>query len=248
MTFSDRYAPDTTVGPSYPSAFGITFTPTISGIAIAVAGVAAAGWLAVNFIGPKFAEMQELNSSIAQKQQNLSGKQQTVKDIQAIVARVNQAQARNQDVRSLFSTQQALDTLLLDLNRIIVASNAQLQRFVPDYASSGTLADSSLGPELNNKLKRQVTDVAFEGSFTQTLAIMRAIDRLQTVLVLRDFKMSLKPAGSGPNATANNLVTCSFKLYAYVPLTDEELAAVRAQQAAASQASQAKPAGSAPAQ
>ena len=243
MTFSDRYAPDTVTGPAYPSAFGITFTPTVSGIALAVVGVAAAGWLALTFIGPKFSEMQELRDSIAQKQANIQSKQQTVQNLQAIVARVNQAQTRNRDVRSLFSTQQALETLLLDLNRIIVASGAQLQRFVPDYATSGILTDSSLGPELNSKLKRQVTDVAFEGSFTQTLAIMQAIDRLQTVLVLRDFKMTLKPPGSGPNA-ANNTVSCSFKLYAYVPLTDEELTAVRAQQEAA--ANQAKPAGDAP--
>jgi type IV pilus assembly protein PilO len=244
MTFSERYSPDSTVeGPSYPTAFGITFTPTISGLLLALVGLGAAGWMALNFIGPKVSEMQELKNSISQKQESLDSKTKTVSEVQAIVARVNQAQAKNKEVRGLFSTQQALDTLLLDLNRIIVSSKAELQKFTPDYASSGTLADSSLGPELNNKLKRQVTDVAFEGNFTQTLAIMRAIDRLQTVLVLRDFKMSLKPAGSGPSAAPNNIVTSSFKLYAYVPLTEEEVAAVRAQQAAA--ASQAKPGNSA---
>ncbi len=241
MTFSERYSPDnsTVSGPSYPTAFGITFTPAISGLLLAIVGAGAAGWMALTFIGPKFSEMQELSNSISQKQESLDSKTKTLSDVQAIVTRVNQAQAKNKEVRGLFSSQQALDTLLLDLNRIIVSSNAELQKFTPDYASSGTLADSSLGPELNNKLKRQVTDVAFEGNFTQTLAIMRAIDRLQTVLVLRDFKMSLKPAASGPSATPNNIVTSSFKLYAYVPLTEEELAAVRAQQAAAT--SQAKP-------
>jgi type IV pilus assembly protein PilO len=146
---------------------------------------------------------------------------------------VNQAKAKNAEVRGLFSTQKALDTLLLDLNRIIVSSNAQLQKFTPDYGMSGTLTDSSLGPELNNQLKRQVTDVAFEGNFNQTLEIMRTIDRLQTVLVLRDFKMELKPATTGPGAGPTNIVTCSFKLYAYVPLTEEELAALQKQSAAA---------------
>jgi type IV pilus assembly protein PilO len=245
MTFSERYSPDSTIQePSYPSAFGITFTPSVSGIVLAVVGVAAAGWMALTFIGPKLSEMQELNNSISQKKESLASQQKTLNEIQTIVARVNQAQSKNKEVRGLFSTQQALDTLLLDLNRIIVTSNAQLQKFTPDYASSGTLVDGSLGPELNNKLKRQVTDVAFEGNFTQTLEIMRTIDRLQTVLVLRDFKMLLKPAASGPSATPNNIVTCSFKLYAYVPLTEEELVAIRAQEAAA--ASQAKPEGSAP--
>jgi type IV pilus assembly protein PilO len=235
MTISDRYAPgsDGLSAPAYPSAFGITFTPTISGILIALLGVGVAGWMAITFAGPKLAETQELRDSIAKKEQDLKQKEATVRDIQQIIARVNQAKAKNAEVRGLFSTQKALDTLLLDLNRIIVSSNAQLQKFTPDYGMSGTLTDSSLGPELNNQLKRQVTDVAFEGNFNQTLEIMRTIDRLQTVLVLRDFKMELKPATTGPGAGPTNIVTCSFKLYAYVPLTEEELAALQKQSAAA---------------
>jgi type IV pilus assembly protein PilO len=225
---TERYAPgtDTLAGPTYPTAFGITFTPTVSGILIALAGAALAGWMALNLIGPKLAETQALRDRIAQKEQDLKQKEATVRDIQAIVARVNQAKVRNTEVRGLFSSQQLLDTLLLDLNRIIASSNAQLQKFTPDYGLSGTITDSSLGPELNNKLKRQVTDVAFEGTFNQTLEIMRTIDRLQTVLVLRDFKMELKPPAGGENPGPANITTCSFKLYAYVPLTKEELAAL----------------------
>jgi hypothetical protein len=83
--------------------------------------------------------------------------------------------------------------------------------------------------ELNNKIKRRVTDVAFEGTFNQTLEIMRTIDRLQTLLVLRDFKMELKAPTGTPGGAPDNLVTCSFKLYAYVPLTEEELAALAQQ-------------------
>ncbi|MGB8700108.1 MAG: pilus assembly protein PilO, partial [Thermosynechococcaceae cyanobacterium] len=132
-----------------------------------------------------------------------------------------------------------LDTLLLDLNRIIISSNAQLQKFTPDYGLSGTVTDSSVGAELNNKIKRQVTDVAFQGTFTQTLEIMRAIDRLQTVLVLRNFKMELQGDNSPQSTAPKNIVTCSFKLYAYVPLTEEELAILQKQQAAANQSNSA---------
>ncbi|WP_404784636.1 YlbF family regulator [Altericista sp. CCNU0014] len=249
MTVSDRFSPGSS-GPdasAYPTAFGVTFTPTVSGILIALAGLGLSGWMAFNLIGPKLSEMQELQSNIAQKQQKLDQQQKTVQDIQKIVARVNLAIDKNKQVRGLFSTQQALDTLLLDLNRIIVSSNAQLQKFTPDYGLSGVVADSSVGVELNNKIKRQVTDVSFEGTFNQTLAIMRTIDRFQTLLVLRDFKMELKPENtSTPGAAPTNLVTCSFKLYAYVPLTEEELAALQKQTAAASPA---KPSGqAAPAQ
>jgi type IV pilus assembly protein PilO len=237
MTVSDRFPSNSSLGAStYPTAFGITFTPTVSGILIALAGVGLAGWMAFNLIGPKLSEMQERQGNIAQKEQKLQQQQETVRDIQKIVARVNLAVDKNKQVRGLFSTQQALDTLLLDLNRIIVSSNAQLQKFTPDYGLSGTVADSSVGAELNNKIKRQVTDVAFEGTFNQTLAIMRTIDRFQTLLVLRDFKMELKPENtSTPGAAPSNMVTCSFKLYAYVPLTEEELAALQKQTAASSQ-------------
>jgi type IV pilus assembly protein PilO len=245
MTISDRFPPGNSGlgAPAYPTAFGITFTPTVSGILIALAGVGLAGWMAFTFIGPKISEMQELQGNIAHKEQKLQQQQETVRDIQKIVARVNLAVDKNKQVRGLFSTQQALDTLLLDLNRIMISSNAQLQKFTPDYGLSGTVADSSVGAELNNKIKRQVTDVAFEGTFNQTLAIMRTIDRFQTLMVLRDFKMELKPENtSTPGSTPSNLVTCSFKLYAYVPLTEEEVAVL--QKPAAS--GQAQPSGKVP--
>jgi type IV pilus assembly protein PilO len=84
MTFSERYTPDnsTIEGPSYPTAFGITFTPSISGLLLAIVGVGAAGWMALNFIGPKFSEMQELSNSISQKQESLNSKKQTLSDVQ----------------------------------------------------------------------------------------------------------------------------------------------------------------------
>jgi type IV pilus assembly protein PilO len=229
MTISDRYAPGNSgmSAPAYPTAFGITFTPTVSGILIALAGVGVAGWMAFNLVGSKLSETQELRDKIGQKEQKLEDQQKTVRDIQKIVARVNAAVDKNKQVRGLFSTQKDLETLLLDLNRIIVASKAQLQKFTPDYGLTGTVADSSVGVELNNKIKRRVTDVAFEGTFNQTLEILRTIDRLQTLLVLRDFKMELK--ASTPGGAPDNLVTCSFKLYAYVPLTEEELAAIAKQ-------------------
>ncbi len=227
MTVSDQFSPgsENYGDPAYPTVFGITFTPSVSGILIGLAGLGVAAWMAFTFVGPSFTQIGETSSRVAQKELDLQQKQQTVQEIESIIARVNQAKAQNADVRGLFSTQQALDTLLLDLNRIIVATNASLEQFNPNYEMSGIITDSSVGPELNNKLKRQVTDVSFEGNFNQTLQIMQAIDRLQTVLVVRDLKMELQAAPSEPGNAPTNIVTSSFKLFAYVPLTEEELAA-----------------------
>lgn len=231
MTATGGFArEDELLGPSYPTLFGITFTPTVSGVLAAVVGVGLAAYVGTQLVSPKYAEYQELQESVAQKKTDLEQKEATTQRVDEIVAQLKRAQLENQGVRALFSDQQALDTLLLDLNRVIVASNAQLQTFKPDYASSGIVTDGSLGAPLDNKIKRQVTSVSFQGTFNQTLQIMQAIDRLQTVLVVRDLSMELqKPEEFGPR----NLVKSTFNLHAYVPLSAEEAAAA---QAAAAQA------------
>lgn len=237
------YAPGTD-GPSYPTAFGITFTPTVSGAAIGIVGALAAAWMAMNLLGPAYTKVQEVQGRVTQKQQNVRQQDKLLKEFEQVEARVNKAKAENTQVRGLFSNQQALDTLLLDLNRLISTNSAEMQKFVP--VSSGVVNDGSLGPELNNKLKSQVTTVEFTGTFNQTLEIMRAVDRLQTVLVLKEFKMDLQqPSGSKEKPAPTNLVKSSFKLYAYVPLTEEEIAKLQAETGAAQPAGQAAPAGGA---
>lgn len=216
--------------PSYPSAFGITFTPQVSGVCVGVAGLALAAYLGTQFVLPTYTQYQTYRESIAQKELDLQQQVQTAKRVNQIVASLNRAKAENTAVRSLFSSQKALDTLLLDLNRVVVGNSAQMLEFTPDYAVSGPVTDSSLGPELNNKIKRQVTSVAFRGTFSQTLKIMQAIDRSQTVLVLQDLTVELPKQSKQQEALVprQNLVKSSFKLYAYVPMTAEESSAAEA--------------------
>lgn len=226
MTATGGFArEDELLGPSYPTLFGITFTPTVSGILAAVVGVGLAAYVGTQLVSPKITEYQGLQESVEQKKTDLEQKEATTQRVDEIVARLNRAKRENSEVRTLFSDQKALDTLLLDLNRVIVSSNAELQTFKPNHSSSGTVTDSSLGAPLNSKIKRQVTAVSFQGTFNQTLQIMQAIDRLQTVLVVRDLSMELKkPEKFGPR----NLVKSTFNLHAYVPLSAEEAAAARA--------------------
>ncbi len=227
--------------PSYPTAFGITFTPKVQGVLIALAGVGLAGYLGSQFIGSTYEEFQNVNQRVEEKELSLSQKEATAKKVNDIVASLNQAKAENAEVRGLFSSQEALDTLLLDLNQLIVSTDATLLKFTPEYGLSGVINDSSVGLPLNNKLKRQVTSVSFEGNFSQTLTVMQAIDKLQTVLVVRDLSVVL-PGNRGPQSEKpSNLVKSTFKLYAYVPLTPEEAAAAQAAaQAAAAKAAEAK--------
>ena len=195
---------------SYPTAFGITFTPKVIGVVTALGGIALAGYIGVKMVGPQIETSQTLKESIANKELELDKKTTQIARRNEIVAELNKARSKQKEVLGLFSSQKALDTLLLDLNRVISTSNATLSKFTPNYESSGIVSDGSLGPELNYKLKRQVTNVAFSGTFAQSLSIMQAVDKLQTVLVIQDLKMevvSSKTNGGEPR------VNSAFKLF-----------------------------------
>lgn len=225
MTLTGEYAPVPEItAPPYPTIFGVTLTPTVSGALIAVAGFGLAAYLGTQMVLPALDQMQTLNNNIAQKEADVAQKAAVVKQVNEVVASLNRAKAQNQQVRGLFSTQEALGTLLLDLNQVISKNQARLLKFEPDYASSGIVSDGSIGPELNGKLKRQVTNISFQGTFPQTLNILKTLDRLQTLLVIQNFTTELKQTSTADKKPVT-LINSSFKLVAYVPLTPEELAA-----------------------
>jgi type IV pilus assembly protein PilO len=210
--------------PSYPTAFGITLTPQILGVVAALAGIGLAGYIGAKMVMPQIEQSQETKASIDLKQRDFDKKTATIARRDELVAQLTQEKAKQGEVLGLFSDQKSLDTLLLDLNRVITTSNANLSNFTPNYETSGIVSDGSLGPELNYKLKRQVTDVSFAGTFAQSLSIMQAIDRLQTVLVIQDLKMNVVKSES----LGEPDVTSTFKLFAYVPLSAEEAQVAKA--------------------
>jgi type IV pilus assembly protein PilO len=236
----------------YPALFGISLTPKLSGILIAALGLGGALYLGNQFVLPAYQNFQELKTNVATKEAELQQKTETVRRIDEIIASLNQAKAVNTEVKALFSDQETLETLLLDLNQLIVQTKAQLVTFTPDYTTSGPVTDGSLGPELNGKLKRQVTSVAFDGTFNQTLTIMRNLERLQTFLVVKDFSAEL-PGNTGSTNTSNTAgqpgqpqksqdqIRSTFKLHAYVPLTPEEAAAAAKTTAAPAESEQSAP-------
>jgi type IV pilus assembly protein PilO len=220
MTLSGNLEP---MEPAAPKLFGISFTPPILGGLLALLGIGLAGYLSTLLVMPKLDEINQLSSSIEEKKNTLAQQKQLVQQVEEIKQRLAKAQAQNKEVRGLFSTQAALDTLLLDLNRVISQSGAALLKFEPDYAASGIVTDGSIGPELNGKIRRQVTTVSFQGSFSETLTVLQRIDQLQTLLVIQGYTTEVK------DDTAEKIIvdplTSNFKLIAYIPLTEEELLA-----------------------
>ncbi|MDS3862083.1 pilus assembly protein PilO [Thermosynechococcaceae cyanobacterium BACA0444] len=202
--------------PSYPTVFGVTFTPIVTGILIAVGGLLVAAYLGSILVAPKLEEATALQLELSQQEDDLKQREETLKQLNKVVADLDQAKVNNQQVRTLFADQKALDTLLLDLNQIITASQARLDKYEPQPPA--VVADGSLGPELNNKIKQQVTNVIMEGSYEQTIKVMQSIDSQQNFLVVRGLTVEAIPTKPG-------LVKSTFNMIAYVPLTPEELAA-----------------------
>ena len=136
---------------------------------------------------------------------------------------------------SLFSNEKTLDTLLLDLNRVIESTNARTQRnsvrsklkqFTPVNQTAEVIADGSLGANVNGKLKRRTIDIAFDAPMEKTQSILRNIERLQPLLLVKNYESKLLET---PILTSSirrpTTITTSFQLQALIPVSPEEAAA-----------------------
>ena len=228
---------------AYPVVFGITFTPTISGILIGVLGIAGAAYMFSSFLKPAWDTFTEKQGTKAQLETEIQSKQARLQSIDELNAKLAQSKTQQSQVWAVFANEKTLDTLLIDLNRLVEAGNAQLssnavqaklQKFAPDSQGTQPVTDGSLGAEVDGKLKRSSTEIAISGTYEQTQSILRNIERLQPLLLVKDYQSTLvnetfeegKPARVGPTP-----ITTSFKLEALVPMNPQEVAATQKEKA-----------------
>lgn len=127
--------------------------------------------------------------------QQINNSNAAISDV--INANLDQANL-NQTLQSIGFTQDQIQTIR---NRIATNSNIQnyyaskLFQFDPQPAT--LVQDGSLGTELDGKLERQQVSVGFQALFPQTQAILRNLERLEPLVIIRDFDQSIAPPGSG---------------------------------------------------
>lgn len=231
--------------PAYPVVFGISFTPKIIGILVGVLGFGAALYIVLNLLMPAWDTYQQQQAKESELQGQVEQKKASIKKIDQVKAELEQAKVQQVQVLSLFANEKTLDTLLLDLNRLVETSNAQvangvrgeLKRFVPASQKPEPINDGSLGILVNGKLKRSSINIQIVGTYEQTQSILRNIERLQPLLLVKDYQSTLEAVKSDPSSEKGVKrfgpapLSTSFQLQALMPLNPEEIAAAAAKAA-----------------
>jgi type IV pilus assembly protein PilO len=233
MTFADDFSKEEKgLSGDYPTAFGITFTPQVTGIAIAVAGLALAVYGFVNFVSPAQKKYQEATT----KQQELKGQLAQIKtgDLQLKLAQLEadlvSQKALKTQVMSMFTKEQDLDTLLLDLNNFVASNQGVLVDYQPEPTLT-TISDTSLGEGVQGKLKRQSISLTLKGTFTETKQILQSLERLQPLLMIQTISSTVeeKPTAILTSSRSELVpqkqaeIKTQIKLDAIIPLTEAEL-------------------------
>jgi type IV pilus assembly protein PilO len=237
MTLSDDFnfgeqGGDYQPAPRYPNAFGITFTPKVSGILIGVAGILGGAFILLNLVMPAWDTFQAQEAKKADLQGQIEQKKASISQIDKVKQELADTKKQQIQVLSLFANEKSLDSLLLDLNRLVEAGNAQtpvngvrakMRKYTPAAQQSEIITDSSYGPLVNGKLKRSAVTIEINGTFEQTQSIFRNIERLQPLLIVKDYDSKLAPdAPTAPNAPRRigpAGITTTFQIQALMPLS-----------------------------
>ena len=190
MTLADDFLSDDQqgLGADYPEVFGITFTPVVSGIALAVVGLIGTIYIFMNMVKPAQESYKQVKTQVEEKQGQLDKMKSGDLDEQLtnLNNELTEKKALKSQVIALFTNESDLDTLLLDINSFVAAKGATMINYSPDSQIT-TVEDGSLGSEVNGKLKRKSISLEIEGTFSQTQAFLNDLERLQPLLIVKDY-------------------------------------------------------------
>ncbi|MGK7904935.1 MAG: GspMb/PilO family protein [Hormoscilla sp.] len=162
------------------------------GIVIGVVGVVAAAGIGWFMVKPAWEKYQAQTETLAELDQKIKTGA-TRKDAEE-KAKAQRAIALRQkeEVTALFASEKALETLLLDVNRIVQMRNAEMELFEPSKSGPPeVISDGSLGPLVNGKIKQKEMNMRLTGSFDQIRSVLLTMERLQPLLVVTDLSTKL---------------------------------------------------------
>jgi type IV pilus assembly protein PilO len=198
MTYSEEFKPDNSANQGEPTgyfdAFGVQFTSTVLCFLIIIAGIGAAGALWWFLVKPIGAETQLLEEELQTKTAELQQKKASNNEskISELEAKLVQEQRIASEVINSYGKEKQVKTFLLDLSRILTASNIQLVSYEPTPSQPEFIEDDVYGESAKNKLKRQTFNVDFEDmTYAQAASMLENLDLLQPLVVLRNFSTNI---------------------------------------------------------
>ena len=236
MTFADDFALDEKdLGEDYPTAFGITFTPTVMGIAIAVAGITLAIYGFISYVKPARETYQQKLTQKQELQQQLNSIKSGDADLRLaqLQADLEASKVLKSRVLSMFTSEDDLETLLIDLNSFVTSNQAELTQYQPD-SNVSVVEDASLGAGVQGKLQRKGISLTIEGTFEETRQLLRDLERLQPLLMVQSISstVSEEPTAVLTNTAEGETVIVSkteaelktqIKLDAILPMSQTDL-------------------------
>ncbi len=173
--------------PDYPEAFGVTFTPKIIGIILGVLGTLIAAYLISNQVLPAWKELSELKIQRQEKEGQLN--QLNSNQLEVIIAQkraeLEQTQNLKQEVIQLFSSDNELETLLLDVSNFAELTNVTINSYVPT-GEKEPLTDESLGSLATNNVQVKTYNLDLEGTFSELQSFLQDLERLQPLLIVKN--------------------------------------------------------------
>lgn len=216
----------------YPSAFGISFTPTVGGGLLFFLGVAGAAALTYFLIIPTGTELAALQSTVDQKELERNQLQEAQARINQLQADLQIARADQQEVLSLFAGEDASQTLLVTVSQQVENSQGKLLRYTPPANEPEMVQGGQWGPDVNGLLKAQTLELQIEAGFSETMTILRNIERLQALVAVKSITSEVTTQeerqfllGGEVTTTGEPLLTTNLNLELLYPVSAEELAA-----------------------
>lgn len=231
----------------------LKITPQIQGAAIAVVGVALAGVVGWKLILPAMTQTQELETKISELNNNIEGQKKRKAKLQEVTSQLESAKQEKENVMALFGKNDFLETLLFDVNKIVVEKHkGTIQKFNPVKNSSsgwilgetpaGAAAQPAAapaagaeaappGPKLSEAIKGVTIQVEMQGKWEQQQAALQDLERLPAMVLMDQFVLEVDRSNQKLLSSRVNQYTpegepklnTSFNLLAVVPLPAEEL-------------------------
>lgn len=195
----------------------LVITPQIQGIAIAMVGVVLAGVVGWKLILPAMTQTQELEAKISELNNNIEGQKKRKAKLQEVTNLMEKAKQEKESVMALFGQSDFLDTLLFDVNRIVVQKHdGTIEKFNPaKTSSSGWIlgqtegaaggqaaaqpaaqpgaadAAAAAGPKLSEAIEGVTIEVEMQGRWEQQQAALQDLERLPAMVLMDQFVLEV---------------------------------------------------------